>query len=674
MLRPIARTGPDARCSSQADGSSARPACSLADGRRPEAAARRRAGSSIVDAGMTDLLRPALYGAWHGIEPVARARAPAPRPTSSGRSARRPTRSAATATLPPVEVGDLVAIRDTGAYGAVMASNYNRRPIAAEVMVEGDTLATHSAPPDDRRDAAVGRVMLIAFEGLDQSGKETQARQLRARLEQDGRNVRSLSFPDYGTPIGQRDPAGARRRTRLRPDVMQLLYVANRFEHRPRLDCTGSAPATSSSAIATARRAWRTARRRASTPAGSTTSSGICRSRPSPCCSTSRPETAVGAQAEQAAIGTSATWRCSRACARATAARPRRLAGSSSTPSSRARAVRRGGGWRPCCHGSRHRQRPHLAQPLPPATPAHASTVAPVVITSSTRTTTRRAVTRGRARVGATRGARRRTRRARCDRRSSAGRPACGGPRARRRSTRQTGSPSARRQVIGLIEAPRDSAQRMERHRHDGRRRQRATSAPADRARRASRHASCRRRPVLELVNELAQDAVVQTRTAARDRERPRCLAVHRSTRQRSSGPPRSARRSVSTKAGEPAARRRRHPGQTGSASGRCSARRNRRTLAPGTGADKSRWRNGRPIPMLHPVARLQYWQTAERRPRRAWRSGAARQRPDERRSSGIAIDAARPGFRPARRHPRDARGHRTRACDGVKTCTTKSK
>ena len=41
--------------------------------------------------------------------------------------------------LPPVEVGDFVAIRDTGAYGAVMASNYNRRLTAAEVMVEGDS-------------------------------------------------------------------------------------------------------------------------------------------------------------------------------------------------------------------------------------------------------------------------------------------------------------------------------------------------------------------------------------------------------------------------------------------------------------------------------------------------------------------------------------------------------
>jgi diaminopimelate decarboxylase len=38
--------------------------------------------------------------------------------------------------LPPLEVGDLLAIRDTGAYGAVMASNYNRRPMAAEVLVD----------------------------------------------------------------------------------------------------------------------------------------------------------------------------------------------------------------------------------------------------------------------------------------------------------------------------------------------------------------------------------------------------------------------------------------------------------------------------------------------------------------------------------------------------------
>jgi dTMP kinase len=78
--------------------------------------------------------------------------------------------------------------------------------------------------------------MLIAFEGLDQSGKETQARQLRARLEQDGRRVRAVSFPDYTTPIGielRRALSGERD---FSPEVMQLLYVANRFEYRPRLE------------------------------------------------------------------------------------------------------------------------------------------------------------------------------------------------------------------------------------------------------------------------------------------------------------------------------------------------------------------------------------------------------------------------------------------------------
>ncbi len=78
--------------------------------------------------------------------------------------------------------------------------------------------------------------MLIAFEGLDQSGKETQTRHLRARLEQDGHTVRPVSFPDYETPVGleiRKALAGDRE---YGPDVMQLLYVANRFEYKPRLD------------------------------------------------------------------------------------------------------------------------------------------------------------------------------------------------------------------------------------------------------------------------------------------------------------------------------------------------------------------------------------------------------------------------------------------------------
>ena len=78
--------------------------------------------------------------------------------------------------------------------------------------------------------------MLIAFEGLDQSGKETQARQLRARLEKDGRKVHAASFPDYETPIGQEIAKALRGEREFTPDVIQLLYIANRFEYKPRFD------------------------------------------------------------------------------------------------------------------------------------------------------------------------------------------------------------------------------------------------------------------------------------------------------------------------------------------------------------------------------------------------------------------------------------------------------
>jgi dTMP kinase len=78
--------------------------------------------------------------------------------------------------------------------------------------------------------------MLIAFEGLDQSGKETQAGFLRRRLQQAGRRVHALSFPEYDTPIGAEIAKALRGEREFESAVMQLLYVANRMEFRPRLD------------------------------------------------------------------------------------------------------------------------------------------------------------------------------------------------------------------------------------------------------------------------------------------------------------------------------------------------------------------------------------------------------------------------------------------------------
>src|SRR2546428_460934 len=77
--------------------------------------------------------------------------------------------------------------------------------------------------------------MLIVFEGLDQSGKQTQAEMLRDRLKQDGRKARLVSFPDYGTSIGEEIARALQGERDYGPDVMQLLYVANRYERKPDL-------------------------------------------------------------------------------------------------------------------------------------------------------------------------------------------------------------------------------------------------------------------------------------------------------------------------------------------------------------------------------------------------------------------------------------------------------
>jgi diaminopimelate decarboxylase len=91
----------------------------------------------VADAGMNDLLRPALYDAYHAVEPVGRPRRRTeivdlvgPVCESSDVLARRRR-------LPVLESGDLFVLRTAGAYGMSMASQYNARPRPAEVLVEG---------------------------------------------------------------------------------------------------------------------------------------------------------------------------------------------------------------------------------------------------------------------------------------------------------------------------------------------------------------------------------------------------------------------------------------------------------------------------------------------------------------------------------------------------------
>lgn len=80
------------------------------------------------------------------------------------------------------------------------------------------------------------RGRLVAFEGLDQSGKQTQALRLRQALEDDGLTVVSFDFPDYATPIGAEIGARLRGDRTFPADCLQLLYVANRCEHRPAIE------------------------------------------------------------------------------------------------------------------------------------------------------------------------------------------------------------------------------------------------------------------------------------------------------------------------------------------------------------------------------------------------------------------------------------------------------
>jgi len=91
---------------------------------------------AVIDAGMTELMRPALYGAYHRIEPVAPHGGENRAYEIVGPVCESSDIVGRDRTLPRLEVGDLVAIRDAGAYGAAMASNYNRRPLPPEVMVD----------------------------------------------------------------------------------------------------------------------------------------------------------------------------------------------------------------------------------------------------------------------------------------------------------------------------------------------------------------------------------------------------------------------------------------------------------------------------------------------------------------------------------------------------------
>jgi len=98
----------------------------------------------VLDAAMNDLLRPAMYEAWHGIVPVSAVDYAAPVSPADivGPVCETGDTFARNRGLPPLEPGSLAAFLDAGAYGAAMSSTYNARPLAAEVLVDGTRFAT----------------------------------------------------------------------------------------------------------------------------------------------------------------------------------------------------------------------------------------------------------------------------------------------------------------------------------------------------------------------------------------------------------------------------------------------------------------------------------------------------------------------------------------------------
>ncbi len=104
----------------------------------------------VLDSAMNDLLRPAMYSAHHEIVPVVEPTAHAARSPVDivGPVCETGDTFARQRTMPPLAPGDLVAFRSAGAYGAVMSSEYNTRPLVPEVLVSGDRFAVIRRRPE----------------------------------------------------------------------------------------------------------------------------------------------------------------------------------------------------------------------------------------------------------------------------------------------------------------------------------------------------------------------------------------------------------------------------------------------------------------------------------------------------------------------------------------------
>ncbi|MGF1624862.1 MAG: diaminopimelate decarboxylase [Alphaproteobacteria bacterium] len=130
----------------------------------------------IIDAAMNDLIRPTLYDAHHEILPVRQpaANAPTARADVVGPICESGDTFARDRDLPALAVDDLMVFRDAGAYGAVMASTYNSRPLVPEVLVKGDDFAV--VRPRQTIEALIGLDRLPPWLGRESPAVAAQIR------------------------------------------------------------------------------------------------------------------------------------------------------------------------------------------------------------------------------------------------------------------------------------------------------------------------------------------------------------------------------------------------------------------------------------------------------------------------------------------------------------------
>ena len=163
----------------------------------------------ITDAGMNDLIRPALYQAYHEILPVIRDPRAKPAVVDIvGPVCETGDFFARDREMPEVKEGDLVAILDAGAYGMSLSSNYNSRPRPAEVLVEGKRARLIRRQGNDPRPDRTGNPAALAWYGGCETDKETAGPSTTLRS---GRNDNLLGTPVRSSSHRIVIPTGAER-------------------------------------------------------------------------------------------------------------------------------------------------------------------------------------------------------------------------------------------------------------------------------------------------------------------------------------------------------------------------------------------------------------------------------------------------------------------------------